>query len=273
MYSNSFLQASFESIDQQTKLTARAFNAPLKITKTFQEPKQHALMMYMMDASPGMMDGDCYTIKLDVKKNSHAIVTNQASTKIHPANTKGALLTQTIKVEANAVLEYFPEPTILYIDSLFKARTSIELDQAATLCMAEVMTCGRVERDEKFAFQSCSVQTEIKQGEKIIAYEHYQFVPKRHPRHIVGIFEDYTHQATVWFIAPNVSLPFVEKLSELIKSTTRERLLAGVSQFEPTAVVIRILGYTVWEIQSLIQQLWAEARLSLLKLPPLTFRK
>lgn len=271
MYSNSFLKASFESIGQQTKLSHRAFNAPLKITKTFQE--KQALTMYMMDASPGMMDGDSYKIELDLKPYSHAIITNQASTKIHPAKTTGALLTQNIKVEAHAILEYFPEPTILYTDSIFNARTTIDLDKEAHLCMAEIMTCGRVERDEIFAFQSCSVLTEIKNAGKVIAYEHYQFVPSVHPRHLVGIYEDYTHQATVWFISSRVSLMFVEKLYELIKATNRERLLVGVSQFEPYAVVIRILGYTVWEIQALIQQLWEDARIYLLNLTPLKFRK
>ena len=69
------------------------------------------LGVYMMDCSPGLMSGDHYEINVRLGEGARVFLTNQSFTKVHPSEAgQGSTQRQTLHLEADALLEYIPEP-------------------------------------------------------------------------------------------------------------------------------------------------------------------
>src|SRR5690554_970329 len=105
----STIQVKFAVRRDKTVLIDRFHSSPLKITKTFHLDDTGELFVYMMDVSPGMLDGDSYSIHMSMESESEVYLTNQAFTKIHPTPLSNAKLMQTFEIGQNALLEFFPE--------------------------------------------------------------------------------------------------------------------------------------------------------------------
>src|SRR5690554_4477753 len=176
----SVLRATARQVDNRTILTERYHEAPLKITKTFYEEATGHLQLYIMDVSPGLLDGDCYEINLQLEDHAHLIVTNQSFTKIHPTPYLAAEMRQHIQLGKGAVLEYMPEPTIPYACSRFQGQIKVDLDEGAILLYADILTPGRTHRDELFQYHSFSSRFEVYRNQQLIVWDQFLLEPAIH---------------------------------------------------------------------------------------------
>jgi len=269
----SVLHATCQLVDGQSVLTERYHQTPLKITKTFREQTTNALMLYIMDVSPGMMEGDQYELRIKQEDNTHLVLTNQSFTKIHPAIRAGATLQAQFHIGGGAILEYMPEPTIPYKDSLFKGSNQFYLAKDASLIYVEITTPGRTHRDELFHFAKFSTSTEIYLEGQMVASDSFCLIPKLHRHSLIGVLEHYTYQAVMWIFSPMAKDGMLQSIREKLEGIPQSRLLAAASLASRGGIVVRMLGHSVWELQELSQQLWDLCRGELWQLPPCHLRK
>jgi urease accessory protein len=237
--------------------------APLKIAKSFRLPEEPgALYVHMMDASPGILDGDHYDLDFHLEPGSHVYLTNQSYTKIHPTPAGSARMTQHFTVDSGAVLEYFPEPTIPYRDSRFISETRFDLAQDSIVFYGEVTTPGRTHHGERFAFTTFDSQTAAYREGLLVNWDHFLLEPGHHRFEEIGALDGYTHHATLWIWAPGVSEEIVKRIREAVGSP--EDVYWGVSLSGPSAIALRLLARNVWQAQSVITVAWSAARIMLL---------
>jgi urease accessory protein len=270
----SVLRATARQVDNHTILTERYHDAPLKITKTFYEEATGRLQLYIMDVSPGLLDGDSYELNLQIEDNAHLIVTNQSFTKVHPTPYQSAELIQNLQLGKGAVLEYMPEPTIPYAGSRFKGRIKVDLEEGAALLYADIVTPGRTHRGELFQYNSYSSRFEVYRQQQLIVWDQFLLEPAIHWYQGMGAMEDYTHSCTFWIIADQISQTLLDRIRSILPLPHRdETILAGASFIGSYGIAVRMLGHNVWQLQELVKFIWDECRSILLNMPPCQLRK
>lgn len=271
----SVLRATARQVDNRTILTERYHDAPLKITKTFYEEQSGRLQLYIMDVSPGLLDGDSYELNIQLQDNTHLIVTNQSFTKIHPAQRQTARMIQNLRLGKGSVLEYFPEPTIPYAGSRFEGQIKVELEEGATLLYADIVTPGRTHRGELFQYHSFASRFEASCEQQLLAWDQFLLEPAIHQYQGIGSMEDYTHNGTFWIVADQASQSLLDRIRSLLPAPQAdEPILAGASLIASGhGIVVRMLGRNVWQLQALVKHIWDECRSCLLSMPPCQLRK
>jgi len=253
------LSARFAQRRDRTVMIDQFHTAPLKIAKTFRLPEEaNALYVHMMDASPGILDGDHYDLEFRLEPGSHVYLTNQSYTKIHPTPHGTGRLTQRFSMGSGAVLEYFPEPTIPYRDSRFISETRFDLAQDAIVFYGEITTPGRTHHGERFSFTSYDSQTAAYREGVLVNWDHFLLEPGRHRFEEIGALEGYTHYATLWIWAPGCDEDVVKRIRESVGTPTD--VCWGVSLSGPSAIALRLLARNVWQAGSVITLAWNTAR-------------
>jgi len=176
-------------------------------------------------------------------------------------------------VEEEAKLEYMPEPTIPYKDSVFTGRNEFHLAHNASLIFAEIITPGRTHRDERFQFARFATSTELYVEGQLVACDRYLLTPDTHPYSSIGALEHYTHQAVMWIFSPNARAELLDLLRAELERLDETRVLAGASLAAKGGIVIRMVAYSVWELQQLCQRLWDISREKLWSYQPCILRK
>lgn len=267
------LRAVCRRIGTETVMTERFHLAPLKIAKTFKEEASGGLCAYIMDASPGMLEGDCYDLDFRLEPGARLILTTPSSTRIHPCAEVPAVLRQTFHVGRDAVLEFMPEPVIPFAGSRFEGVSRFFLDQGAVLMFAEIWSPGRSGRGERFRYHSFASRFEVYRCGRLIGWEHCRLEPERDDYRALGAMEHFTHSGAFWLFAEKAA---DDHLLERIRSrlpATEDHVLAAASRTAEQGLMVRMLGVSVWRLQALIQSVWDECRRAAWGMPPCVLRK
>ena len=149
----SHISAVFTEKSGRTHAAHLSQSAPLKIARTFARA-DGGLDVCLMDASPGILAGDRYWFEFTLQEKARVAMTTQGFTRVHPSNEKRCELQTRLNVATRAVLEWLPEPLMLYADADLRAQTTVNLERGATLLASEIWCAGRIARGESFPFRA-----------------------------------------------------------------------------------------------------------------------
>lgn len=266
------LNVRTERRGKRTVLAHQFHTAPLKIAKPFRLPSEEsALYLQMMDASPGMLDGDHYEYTFELQDDCHLYLTNQASTKLHPATHQGSRIKQRFQLGHHALLEYFPEPVIPYRDSRFTSDTQFHLADSAIVFYGEIVAAGRMHHGETFTFSSYAAKTTAYMEGELIAWDHFRLEPARDRFASLGAIEHYTHFGTLWIWGRGCQEDIVQAVREAVG--TPENSLCGVSLSAQHGIALRVLSRNVWQARHILHKAWSAARVRLLGRPAPVIRR
>jgi urease accessory protein len=119
---------------------------PLRVLPPFHFGDEPAALLYLLNPTAGLMDGDGHLIEIEAKAGACAVVTGQSATRVHPAVSSFATQQWHIRAAAGARLVVLPGPNIPYKGCRFHQRVRIDLEGDARLIWAEIWTPGRYER-------------------------------------------------------------------------------------------------------------------------------
>ncbi len=129
---------------------------PLRLSPVFRLDgiNTNRAYFYSMNTSPGLLAGDELNISLLLEAKTNLYFTDQAATKVHPMldSKSKATVNYQIQVRSQANLELVLEPIILYNNAALQQNTSIKLDSDAKLFVTEIISPGRLARDEFYQF-------------------------------------------------------------------------------------------------------------------------
>ena len=250
------LEARFVREGGRTRLAHCFCAAPLKIAKTF--PLGEAVSVCVMDASPGLLAGDHYELSWQLDEGAHVHVTTQGFTRVHPAAERPCLLRQQIRVADGALLEYFPEPLMLFQGAALRAENQIDIARGGTLLLSEIVCAGRILRGEAFQFHSFSSRLRVRCDNELIFVSQTGLRPRDFNPRALGSWQDFTHQANFTVFSERANDALRDALREVLEEAGE--IWGGVSLLERHGVVVSLLGRRAWDLQQLAQRLRETAR-------------
>jgi urease accessory protein len=271
------LHAVVGMVKGRPELVARFHTSPLKIAKTFRLDNQdwRQLAVVQMDGSPGLLEGDRYVLDWHLGKGARLYATNQAYTRVHPCDTGDSRLSQKFRLEPGAVLEWIPEPVMLFRDARFVAETEIDLAEGSICMLSDIFCPGRLSRGEAFAFRSYDAKVKVRYNGELMHYQRQRWEPAILPLGNAGCFGSFTHMGAFSVFSDRVNADLVVKIREELerRAGVPDGLSWGIARTAKFGLVVQVAGNAAWRLQRLLLAAWDVARFLLLDQPPIRLLK
>jgi urease accessory protein len=143
---------------------------PLRVNTLGFWPDQPALV-YLLNPTAGLFDGDAQLIDIHSGPGSRAFVTGQSATRIHPCLTGFSTQQWQVRVEAGAILVVLPGPAIPFQGCRYVQRVRVDLAEGAHLIWGDLWVAGRYARgaeSERFQFRDVIQDLTISRDGRLI---------------------------------------------------------------------------------------------------------
>jgi urease accessory protein len=130
---------------------------PLRVLPPFQFGPNRSALVYLLNPTAGLMDGDGQLIQIVAGAGTRSVVTGQSATRIHPSLHGFSTQQWDVTVSEGAVLVVLPGPAIPFQGCRYYQRVSLDLAEGATLIWGDLWFAGRYARgesSERFQFQT-----------------------------------------------------------------------------------------------------------------------
>jgi urease accessory protein len=157
--------------DGRTRLGSCYQQIPVRLFPPFELDSEPAALLYLINLTAGLIDGDGHLIELTAREGTTALVTGQSATRVHPALESHATQQWTVTVEDNASLVIIPGPTIPFQGSRYYQRARVELAPSARLAWGDIWLPGRYERgvlSERFQFDRIVQDFEVRHSGRLV---------------------------------------------------------------------------------------------------------
>jgi len=168
------LELVFSARNNKTVLTKNLHKGPLMVQKPFYPESANVCHVYLLHPPGGVVQGDQLKIDLTVKPQAHALVTTPAAGKFYRSDDKFASLTQTLRVEDSASLEWLPQETLLFNDSKVHLKTQVSLAASARFIGWEMLCLGRKASAEPYTSGHCRQHFEVWRDDQPLFIERCQ---------------------------------------------------------------------------------------------------
>lgn len=242
---NKFGRTSQVKLETQLKdgkviLSDVFFTAPFKVMLPFYVSPDYMQVM-ILSASAGIMEGDVQDFFIHVNENTNMEYLSQSYEKIHKMVNGMAKRNTKIVVEPNAFLKYAPLPTIPFKASAFDNNIEVILkDTSSKLLFQEILSCGRVARNELFQYRFYHNHVTVYQGEDLIYFDNTKYEPSKFDMSGIGMYEGYTHMLNLVFFNIQKTDEWIIDVRQRIDNT--EDMQGGVTRICNGNVFVRILG-------------------------------
>lgn len=242
-------------------LAASEQAAPLKLAKPFAHA-DGSLGICLMDASPGLFNGDSQDISCTVRPGARIAVRTQSACQLHPSiHADDSRQRIRFHVAQNARLEYWPEPIIPFAGASFTGDTEVHLESGAQAVIGEILTPGRAARGELFAYRKVELRLSVYWNGTLTALDplvwrpavHEDQAGRRMPELFLG---SYTHVGTLWFLSERIAPAHVSALQQAVAAWDRTELYGGCSLQDEGGLAVRIVGRRADDIARAMRELW-----------------
>ena len=126
------LDLAFARSGGRTVLTRRDHRGPLLVQRAFYPEDNGTCHVYIVHPPGGVVGGDRLTITTDVGADAAALVTTPAAGKYYRTEGPDARQEQRLTVGPGAMLEWFPQETIIFDGAQVHTRTRVALADTAS---------------------------------------------------------------------------------------------------------------------------------------------
>lgn len=247
-----------------TVLVDNHMTSPLKVQRPFYPEGAHVCHSVVLHTAGGMVGGDRTDLNFHLQRQSKALITTAAASKIYRSNGLQARQTIQIKVDKSACLEWLPQETIVFNGAIYRQDLQVELAPQASWISWDITRFGRSARGEKFCTGEWRSHTEVwQQGQPL--WIDRQWLPGSEeiinsPHALAG---QSIIGSLVWIGQP-VEPEIVAKARSLW--TTQHAGQAGVTRLT-SGLLCRYRGSDSTEVRNWFKSVWQLLRLSYLKRP------
>lgn len=170
------LRAELRDRDGETQMGRVYFQNPLRIIRPVAVRPGGPSLLYLMNMTAGLLDGDGQLVDLDVGPGVRCFVTNQSAGRIHPCRRYHAATRFDLKVARDAVLCLLPGPTIPFARSRYHQRTQIDLEPGGQIVWGDILLPGRMQfaqSPERFAFDRLIQEIRIHRDGRLVFHERF----------------------------------------------------------------------------------------------------
>ncbi len=263
------LSLRFESDGELTRLQACEQQPPLRVVRAFPIADGGALI-HLHNLSGGVLGGDRLEFNLEAGPNCYVQLTTTGATRVYRSRSDAAAALQhtEIKLAANALLEYLPDPVIPFAGSRYRQETNIELTTGAGLFWWETLAPGREAHGEVFAYDLLENGVSIAVDGIPIALERYRLEPHLRPLTSPARMDRYRYLTTFYICRVGLEgarwLALEMELAEMAQQFTEpQQTLWGVSTLPAHGLAVRGLSRAGHDIPATLRAFWRAASLVL----------
>ena len=137
----------------------------------FPSPEGEGLSGVFVNTAGGVAGGDSFDIEIAAGQGARLTLTTAAAEKVYRAPGAAAQLNIALKVAAGAHLGWLPQETILFDRARVHRRFDIELDEAASLLLCEIVVFGRTAMGERMEQGEFFDRWRLRRGGKLVFAE------------------------------------------------------------------------------------------------------
>jgi len=174
-----------------TRMGACYQQVPVRLVPPFAFDAEQASLLYLINLTAGLMDGDGHLIEIKARADTRAVVTGQSATRVHPALGSFATQQWNVEVEDGACLVVLPGPTIPYRDCRYFQRGRAELAPHARLLWGDIWLAGRYDRgelSERFVFERIIQDFEVRRAGRLIYRDRFRWDGPWSPEDVAWYF-------------------------------------------------------------------------------------
>jgi urease accessory protein len=165
-------------IGEETRLGTCYQQVPVRLMPPFVVDSETASLLYLINLTAGLLDGDGHLIEIRARAGSRAVVTGQSATRIHPALNRYATQQWAVHVEDDACLVVLPGPTIPFRGSRYYQRGRVDLAPRARLIWGDIWLAGRYDRgdlSERFQFERIVQDFEARRSGRLVYRDRFRW--------------------------------------------------------------------------------------------------
>jgi urease accessory protein len=162
----------------ETRLGVCYQQVPVRLMPPFVFDNELASLLYLINLTAGLLDGDGHLIEITARAGTRSLVTGQSATRVHPAVASYATQQWTIEVEEDACLVVLPGPTIPFRGSRYFQRARVELAPSARLIWGDIWLPGRYDRgelSERFQFEHIVQDFEVRRAGRLVCRDRFRW--------------------------------------------------------------------------------------------------
>ena len=260
-----YLRLGFElAPDGRSILRDWERRAPLIVQQAlyFDEQIPEMPCVYILSSGGPNVDGDRYEQHFTVRRGAFAHLSTGAATKLAEMRRNYSGLRQLFELEADAYLEYLPEPTIPCRHTRFIADTTIRIDPSATLFYSEIYLAGRRHHEgERFAYDLLSVASRAYgPDERLLFREKFVIRPAFRSPETRGAMGGYDVFANAVVLTPPACAEAIYAATECISDPQRQ-LATGILRLpDGCGLSFRVLGMDSGTVKQAVRDFCSTVR-------------
>ena len=249
--------------DGRTYISHQRVGYPFHITRPFYlDPVPAGLLtLYLQSVSGGIYRGEHLVLSLEAEADAEAQVTTQSATIVHRMKDGGeARQDMTIRVGAGALLEYLPDPLILFPGARFHTTLRVVAEPSATVILCDAFT----QHDSEAAggrFERLASDTRIERPDgSLLAFDRFDIGGELGEAHLSGAGSVFPAHGTL--MAVHDGCP-AQELAGALREALREcgGIYAGASTMpQACGAWARILAEDGHALRAALKAAWAAAR-------------
>lgn len=253
------LTLGFEQRAGKTVLATRSQSGPLTVQRPFY-PEGDVCHLYLLHPPGGVVGGDELHINATTRQQANALVTTPGATKFYRNTGKLAQQVQTLTVEKNSTLEWFPQENIFFDQTHTQLITRIQLEDTACFMGWEINCYGRPAANELFKKGAVDTQLEIFRNGFPLLLDRLKITDAHSLLSPAGL-NGYPCFGT--FIATHVTQELLDKARLATAEITGDQQL-GITLMDDI-LIARCLGQYAQQVSITLKLIWAVLRPTLLE--------
>ncbi|MDF0493795.1 urease accessory protein UreD [Bradyrhizobium yuanmingense] len=137
----------------------------------FPSPEDQGLSGVFVNTAGGVAGGDSFDIDIAAADGARLTLTTAAAEKVYRTPGAAAQLNIALKVGAGAHLAWLPQETILFDRARVQRRFDIDLDEAASLLLCEIVVFGRTAMGERMQQGEFVDRWRLRRGGRLVFAE------------------------------------------------------------------------------------------------------
>jgi urease accessory protein len=125
----------------------------------------------LVNTAGGVAGGDRFSVSIDAGEDTALTLTTAAAEKIYRSHGPAAAIDVRLRVTRGAHLAWLPQETILFDRAKLERRIDIELDEGASLLLAEIVVFGRAAMKEAMREGAYVDRWRLKRAGKLVFAE------------------------------------------------------------------------------------------------------
>lgn len=167
-----------KAVDGVTRLGSCYQQIPVRLMPPFAVDGEPASLLYLINLTAGLLDGDAHLIQVAARSGTRAVVTGQSATRVHPAGSGYATQQWDVQVEDDAWIVALPGPTIPYAGCRYHQRGRVEMAPQARIIWGDVWLAGRYARgelSERFQFDRIVQDLEVRREGQLLYRDRFRW--------------------------------------------------------------------------------------------------